>query len=394
MPMPGPWNYHSIVTDTVSSHNEVSGNGADDQTQTDTTQTTTEVGTVDTSGHDDGQMIYHADGTIHRTYTNSVTDGDNGDVQAENLTTNQHYIFDDTAGRGLSAGTGAMTASGDGYVHDVLTEVWGTVSLGSAGYNRTVFTGSDYQFNDATGTGPEVWSITQNADQGQTTATSAVDVTDDGLTVNANLNASEIDTASVTSNSEGTGSVQLGETDSLSVHADIVGGDGGSTSFDASVGQTLGTSDILATGLLGPIGAALEAAEYISRFKRPSQPALPMKVIGPNGTPADIRGAYWNYLATNWNTGWYAWPFTGTPGQLTGDSGSIENIYTRPTTVGLFFANPKTPRTGVVLNPYWTEFPVGPDWKYHLKVYVRTFDWWIETSSADFDTGITSDHLP
>jgi len=327
MRMPGPWNYHSSRTEITSSYVETSDNGALDQTQTDSTQTTTQDGTVSASGQDDGLLIFHAHGTTDETYTNSLTDADTGDVQSEDLTTHVHYVFDDTAGRGLSAGTGTMTASGDGYVHDVLTETWGTVSLGTDGYTQTVFTGSDYQFSDSQTAGTETWSITQNANQGQTTETSVSYVTDDGLTVNSTLNASETDTASITDNSGGTGSVQVGETDSLAVHADIMSADGGSTSFDASDGQSLGTNDILGAMVTVTIGSIFvpnnDVFDYLRSTRQRNQPALPMRVIGPNHTTQDIRNTYWSELARQWNGGWYAWPFTGTPGKLGGGSGNF-----------------------------------------------------------------------
>jgi hypothetical protein len=272
-----------------------------------------------------------------------------------------------------------VSVSGDGYVHDLLTETWGTVSLGTNGYKQTVFTDSDYQFSDTESVGTATWFITQNADQGQTTQTSVVDVTDDGLTVNATLSASETDTASVTSNSDGTGSVQVSETDSLAVHADITSADGGTTSFDASGGQTLGTNDILGAMVTVTIGSIYvpdnALADYLRSMRQPGQPAIPLRVIGPNLTPQDIRNAYWNALALKWDAGAFAWPFTGTPGKLGNGSGQLPYpINPRPVVDGIPPALAKHRMFGLEIQPFWTEVPLE-DGMYHLKF--KVVEYWL-----------------
>lgn len=391
MPQPSPWNYSSTRTDTVSKLVQVSGNGADDQTQTDTTQTVTQDGTVSASGQDDGEMVFHAEGTIHRSYTFSDTDSI-GNTQSESFTDHQHYIFDDTQGRGLSAGTPAITASGDGYVHGSQSETWGTIAPGSNGFSHSTFANSDYTFNYSSGTGPTDWTTTQNAEQGLTFQTSYFTVTDEGLTVNSTVNASETDTAMVTSSASGSPTISLSEMDSLVVHADITGPDGGSTTFDASVGQSLGTNDILLAQAVGPaIEVGRRAGKYIRSMKQPNQPDLPLHVISPNLTPLDIRNSYWNHLATQWNNGLFAWPFTGTPGQLTGGSGIYQGaLDPRPVAGTLRFPPPEVSSffNGIVLQPYWS--PPDAQGKQHLWVsfghYKAGYRYSMGTS---YDTGVT-----
>lgn len=390
-----PYSYSAVQIDTGSSHIfVVQADGRERETEADSYQSVTQTGSVAGSGDDTGQMVFSAHGTT--TDTDSFSDTNAiGNTQSEDVTTFNHYVVDSTQGRGLNDGTGNFTITADSYLNGQQAETWGSLSPGSNGFSHTATGNTQYDASASGGTDlgqPADWTVSQDADQGFVFQTAYHTVTDDGLTIDQTVNASETDTASSSISKNGAPTVSANATNSLGVIASIRSPDGGSTTFTANRSQTLGTNEIL--GFLGPIWVGWEAANYIWSMKQPDQPDIPLHPIGPNPTSDDIRKTYWNSLATRWNNGLYAWPFTGTPGKVGGGNGNYDDRVLDPRPVA-----EETPRipppklatnfSGIVLSPYWT-VPLEPDWKQHLRVYVRHYISGYVNPHIDYeyDTGV------